>query len=75
MELHYEEYSDDTKRRYRIYKDNGFYVVILEQYHDEYDCMGYIEPADFYEVRDCMVHHVSTIDEGIAVGKELLRNI
>lgn len=75
MDLCYEEYSHDKKRRYHIYKDNGFFKVILEQYYEEYDCMGYIEPAGFYEVRDNMVHHVGTIDEGISVGRELLRNI
>ncbi len=75
MELCYEEYSDDKKRRYRIYKENEFFKVILQQYHEEYDCMGYIEPAGFYEVQDKMVHHVGTIDEGISVGRELMRNI
>ena len=75
MKLCYEEYSDDEKKRYRIYKSNGFFEVVLEQYHDEYDCKGYIEPAGFYEVRDNMVHHVGTIDEGISVGRELMRNI
>ena len=75
MELCYEEYSYDKKRRYRIYQEDGFFMVKLEQYHDEYDCMGYIEPAGFYEVWDNMVHHVGTIDEGISVGRELLRNI
>ena len=75
MKLCYEEYSEDEKRRYRIYKVDGFYKVILEKYHNEYDYMGYIEPAGFYEVRNSMVHHVGTIDEGISVGRELMRNI
>lgn len=75
MQLCYEEYSNDEKRRFRIYQDNEFYEVILEQYHDEYDCMGCMEPAGFYEVRDNMVHHVGTIDEVISVGRELMRNI
>lgn len=51
MELCYEEYSDDKKRRYRIYKENEFFKVILQQYHEEYDCMGYIEPAGFMKYR------------------------
>lgn len=75
MEYCYEEYSDDNLRRYRVYKDSGFFRVILEEYHAECVCMGYIEPEGFYEIRDNMVHHVGTIDEGISVGRELLRNI
>ena len=75
MELCYEEYSNDKQRRYRIYKDNAFFNILLEQYHNEHECMGYIEPEGFYEIRDNMVHHVGTIDEGISVGRELLRNI
>lgn len=75
MELCYEEYSDDEQIRYRIYKNNGFYKILLERYHDEYDCMGYIEPAGFSEVRDNMVHHVGTIEEGISIGRELLKSL
>ena len=70
-----DEVIHDKKRRYRIYKANEFFKVILQQYHEESDCMGYIEPAGFYEVQDKMVHHVGTIDEGISVGRELMRNI
>ena len=74
MNLCYEEYSSDKKRRFHIYQCDNYYLVKIEQYHDEYDCMGYIEPAGFYEVRDNMIHHVGTIEEGILVGKEMMRN-
>lgn len=74
MKKVYEDYSEDKKRRYIIYDNVNYYSVIVEQYYDAIDIKGYIEPEGFYEVHDCMVHHVENIDEGIKVGRELLRN-
>lgn len=75
MKKEYEEYSDDQKRRFIIYEELGFYSVILEKYFEEIEIQGYIEPAGFKEIRDGMLHHVGNLEEGIKVGRELLRNI
>lgn len=48
---------------------------MLEQFYEELEIQGYIEPSGFKEVRDGIIHHVGTIDEGIKVGRELLRNM
>lgn len=74
-ELCYEKYSCDKTIRYRIYKNQGYFDVKLERWHDEYDCMGYMEPAGFFEVRDGMVHLVGSVDEGILVGEEMMKNL
>ena len=75
MKLIYEEYSADRGDRFRIY-DNGKYLsVVVEHFFEEFEIEGHIEPAEYREVRDGMLHHVSNIEEGIRVGKELLINI
>ena len=48
---------------------------MVERFYPENEIQGYIEPAGFREAGDKMIHHVGNIDEGIKVGKELLRNI
>lgn len=71
----YEEYSEDRKGRFLIYDEETYFSVVLEHFYEELEIQGYIEPAGFKEVRDGMIHHVGTIDEGVKVGRELLRNI
>ncbi len=71
----YEEYSADKKKRFFVIDEGSFYSIRVEYYFPENEIQGYIEPAGFREVRDEMVHHVGSINEGINVGKELLRNI
>ena len=75
MKVVYEEYSEDRKRRFLIYNEETYFSVVLEQFYEELEIQGYIEPAGFKEVRDVMIHHVGTIEEGINVGRELLTNI
>ena len=75
MKKVYEEYTEDKKRRFIIFDEDNFYSVVVEQYFEEIDVQGYIEPAGFRNIRDGMLHHVGTIDEGIKVGRELLRNM
>lgn len=75
MKVVYEEYSEDRKRRFLIYEEEIYFSVVLEQFYEELEIQGYIEPSGFKEVRDGIIHHVGTIDEGIKVGRELLRNM
>ena len=60
---------------YVVIDEGSFYSIRVEYYFPEYEIQGYIEPAGFREIRDDMVHHVGSINEGINVGKELLRNL
>lgn len=75
MKVVYEECSEDRKRRFLIYEEEIYFSVVLEQFYEELEIQGYIEPSGFKEVRDGIIHHVGTIDEGIKVGRELLRNM
>lgn len=75
MKMIYEEYSDDRNCRFLIYDNEKYLSVVAEQYFDEYEIEDYIEPAGYREVRDGMLHHVGTLKEGIAVGRELLRSL
>ena len=43
MKLCYEEYSSDKKRRFHIYQCDNYYLVKIEQYHDEYDYYSLLE--------------------------------
>ena len=71
----YEEYSADRMKRFFIIDEGSFYSIRVEYFFPENVIQGYIEPAGFRDIRDEMVHHVGSINEGINVGKELLRNI
>ena len=71
----YEEYSDDRNSRFFVCDEGDYYSVMVERFYPENEIQGYIEPAGFREAGDKMIHHVGNIDEGIKVGKELLRNI
>ena len=75
MKIVYEEYSKDRNAKFIICEAENYYLIKAERYYDEVDIEGYIEPAGFREVRDGMIYHVGTIEEGIPVGRELLKNL
>lgn len=75
MERLYEEYSEDKKKRFSVYDKGNYVSVVTERYFEEFATEGYVEPAGFREVRDGMVHTAGTLEEGIEVGRELLRNM
>lgn len=76
MEKHvYEEYNSEKNLRFRIFEVNGNYRIQVEQYQEESDFMGYIHPAGFYRTSDVMVYIADSIDSGISIGRELMRNI
>ena len=75
MEMVYEEYSSDRQKRYRIYKKEGYFEVVVEQFCEAVDIQGYIEPSGYSELLDGMVHHVGSVKEGICLGRELLKNL
>lgn len=70
----YEEYSKDKKRRLIIFDSEKYFSVIIEQYQEQSDIQGYLAPAGFYEVNDVVAHNVGTIEEGISIGRELMKN-
>ena len=75
MENLYEEYSEDKKKRFVILDKGSYVSIVTERYFEEFATEGYVEPAGFREVRDGMVHTAGTLDEGIKIGRELLRNL
>lgn len=69
----YEEYSEDNKRRFRVIKRDSSYKVVVEEYRPEADIGGYVESAGFYSVSDRNLHLAGTLEEGINIGRELIR--
>lgn len=55
MKIVYEECSEDRKRRFLIYDEETYFSVVLEQFYEELEIQGYIEPAGFKEARDGMI--------------------